>query len=442
MRTIEVVRIINLTIQIWGSAMLLIFIICMLFPNRPVKSVHRYYINLMAAEIGAMVSDAIAYIFRGRSGTFAGIMVVSANFLSFLFTIHLSYIFLKYEKAYIENKTHQRISSMMMKTANVLLVVNLAFLVINLFHPFLYQIDSDHLYHRMAYYPLIFLNALGSLLIGLYELLKYRKYLKHWEFTMFFIYIMIPLVSTIATLFLYGMALGQFGVTAALIIVYVLLQSEYGRAAVEQERELMENQTDMMLSQIQPHFLFNALNTIEFLCSTDSPDAAAAVEHFEDYMKMNVYSLTSENKVSLQQELKYLDNYLYIEHFRFPHIQVNFQLEATDFQLPPLTLQPLVENSIKHGLRQKKQDACILVKTEESKSHYILTVTDNGCGFDTKLLNQLNNGSEENSNPRRSHIGLTNIEKRLNLVSGGTLDIQSTPGYGTSAVIRIPKDNP
>ena len=109
---------------------------------------------------------------------------------------------------------------------------------------------------------------------------------------------------------------------------------------------------------------------------------------------------------------------------------MEYQIGSTDFELPPMCLQPLVENAVRHGIRRNPGGrGTLILASAEKPDCYEITVRDDGLGFD------------QNRQPERdrSHVGISNVRERLRLVCGGTLEIASEPGKGTSATIRIPK---
>jgi sensor histidine kinase YesM len=131
----------------------------------------------------------------------------------------------------------------------------------------------------------------------------------------------------------------------------------------------------------------------------------------------------------MSQEMEHVHHYINIENVRFPDMTFSFEMKSRDFRLPALTVQPIVENAIKHGLMKLQKGGSIWVVSYETDTHYCISVEDDGVGFDTsKLLEE------------KDHIGIRNIRDRLKVMVGGTLDIESTPGIGTKVLIKIPKE--
>ena len=205
--------------------------------------------------------------------------------------------------------------------------------------------------------------------------------------------------------------------------------AEAERQIAEQEHQLTESRMAIMMSQIKPHFIYNTLGSIEQLCEVQ-PDAAAQLVHnFSKYLRGNLGELDNPAPIRISREMEHVRCYVSIEKTRFPDITVNFDLQSEDFLLPALSVQPLVENAIKHGLMKLPEGGTVTVSTYETDTHYCVRVMDTGAGFDPATLRQDDR-----------HVGLRNIRTRLETMCGGTLTVQSTPGLGTTVTIQIPRE--
>lgn len=193
--------------------------------------------------------------------------------------------------------------------------------------------------------------------------------------------------------------------------------------------QLAESRISTMMSQIRPHFIYNTLGSIEQLCELDPPKAGELVHNFAKYLRGNFGELDNPKPIFMSQEMEHVRHYIHIENVRFPDMTFSFEMRSEDFRLPALTVQPIVENAIKHGLMKLQKGGTIRVTSYETDTDYCICVEDNGVGFDTnKLLDD------------KKHIGIRNIRDRLKMMVGGTLEIESTPGVGTKVTITIPKE--
>ena len=196
------------------------------------------------------------------------------------------------------------------------------------------------------------------------------------------------------------------------------------------EMKLQESQISIMLSQIQPHFLYNTLNSIYQLCETNPMRARYMVNAFSEYLRNNLSSLEEPGLISFETELAHVNTYLDIEKIRFEDtLEVEYDIKCTDFFLPVLTVQPIVENAVKHGTSKKRGGGRVIISTEEEKDCYTVKIRDTGCGFDP----------EKPKNDSKRHVGIENVRQRLSNMCRGSLTIESTVGEGTCVSIKIPK---
>lgn len=195
------------------------------------------------------------------------------------------------------------------------------------------------------------------------------------------------------------------------------------------KKELEESRISIMLSQIQPHFIYNTLGTIRHFCLTRPEKAAELVDDFSMYLRGNISELDNREPIPLSREMEHVRHYVNIEEVRFPDMEIEFSLNSEDFLLPALSVQPLVENAIKHGLMGLEKGGKVKISTFETQNSYCVRVEDNGVGFD---ISASHNG--------RKHIGIQNTARRIEAMCGGSLKVESTPGSGTTALITIPKE--
>ena len=194
--------------------------------------------------------------------------------------------------------------------------------------------------------------------------------------------------------------------------------------------ELENSRITVMLSQIQPHFLYNSLTSVMDLCDRNPKQAKAAIADFADYLRGNLSSLKTENLISFGTELEHIEKYLRLEKLRFmEELEIVYDIHSKDFMLPALSVQPLVENAVKHGVSKKIGGGTVIIHTTETDNEYIICVTDDGVGF----------AEGEDSDDGGTHVGIENTKKRLEMMINARLEIESKIGEGTKACIFIPK---
>ncbi|MBR1759030.1 MAG: histidine kinase [Lachnospiraceae bacterium] len=214
-------------------------------------------------------------------------------------------------------------------------------------------------------------------------------------------------------------------IVSGILLFYVWLHLQFVR---EHEQALLaEQRIQIMMTQIQPHFLYNTLATIQALCRIDPEKAFDITEKFGTYLRQNIDSLKQPDLIPLRKELEHTKVYAEIEMHRFPKIQITYQIEDEAFCLPALTIQPMVENAIRHGVRIRK-NGLIEVRTRREENWHVIEIADNGKGFDVETM----------GTPETGHIGVANVKERIEQMCDGTLTIESVPDEGTTVTIRIP----
>ncbi|WP_050697346.1 sensor histidine kinase [Anaeromassilibacillus senegalensis] len=198
----------------------------------------------------------------------------------------------------------------------------------------------------------------------------------------------------------------------------------------EMRAKLQRAQTDLALHQIQPHFLYNALLAIKVLCRKDPAKAERAVYDFSTYLRGNMNSIESTEPILFEEELQNIRAYLNIEQVRFgDRLRVEWDIQFCNFMVPPLTVQPLVENAVRHGVCQKVEGGFVSLKSYQKDGYVWIEITDDGVGFDTEQLQSASFGG----------IGIKNLRYRLETLLHAELDIQSEIGKWTKQVIKIPE---
>ncbi len=228
--------------------------------------------------------------------------------------------------------------------------------------------------------------------------------------------------------------------TAPTFLIWVILNlfvRGFGfiREAILRERELRKKEEELrgakvktMMNQIRPHFIYNTLSSVYVLCRDDPPRAMEVIQDFTAYLQANFTAISAENLIAFTDELRHTKAYLAVEAIRYgDRLTVEFATQHTAFRLPALTLQPLVENAVKHGLGKGISPEHVTVRTWAEEDHAVITVEDDGPGM----------GSEPED--PEGHVGLRNVRERLELMCGGTLETAPRAGGGTVVTVTIPR---
>ena len=260
---------------------------------------------------------------------------------------------------------------------------------------------------------------------------------------LFFLLSWAPLLLTVAIdvldyfVHLPGSHYFNYGLAITMIVQIVRLigdlRFQYKEAIRYQQmqKELYEAKVSVMTSQIRPHFMYNALTSIAMMCEIDPKTAKQATITFAKYLRGNMDSLKQTAPVPFTQELEHLEKYLYIEKLRFDDLlNIEYDIQATDFVLPLLSVQPLVENAVKHGVGMKEDGGTVRISSRETETAYEVVIEDDGVGFDVN----------EQKDDGRSHVGMENTKKRLRDMCKGEVKIESVVGKGTTAIVILPKE--
>ena len=223
------------------------------------------------------------------------------------------------------------------------------------------------------------------------------------------------LVWIIANLFVRG-----FGFLRAAILRERLLRAR--------DQELREAKVRAMINQIRPHFLYNTLVTIYDLCKDEPQQAMPAILDFTSYLQANFTALAATEPISFSEELEHTRAYVSTELLLFgDRLNVAYDTAFTAFRLPPLTLQPIVENAIKYGVGKGRSPGHILVRTRSVDNGAEVIVEDDGAGCDPAPDGE-------------THVGLQNVRERLAMMCGGALSISPRPGGGTAVTVFVPRE--
>ncbi|MDO5573506.1 MAG: histidine kinase [bacterium] len=315
-------------------------------------------------------------------------------------------------------------------------------ILINPLTGWIFAIDEQNIYSRgnLYVYNLIpfYFYILGALFFAAAGFYKEKDDEQRRQSASLVVYMFLPIVGTILESFYYGISWIWPFTTLCLLMVYMNVQqqmmSRQRFSIIEKEKELVESRMAIMLSQIQPHFLYNTLGTIRALYRRDPLRAEQAMLEFTEFLRGNIDSLTAEKPISFEQELSHTKHYLELELMRFTdRLHIEWDIRTMEFRIPTLTLQPIVENAVHYGVSMKEEGGNIQISSYEEEQEFVVKVKDDGVGFESA-------DADRGTGVIRSHIGIPNVRERLRTLCNGTLTIDSANGMGTTVTIRIPKE--
>jgi sensor histidine kinase YesM len=319
--------------------------------------------------------------------------------------------------------------SRMMRTVTGLWIIYFILLVITQFTEFIYYYTDDNVYYRGKYYPLLLIPPALTMLTNLVGLIRRRNRMSRRKFIALFFLITVPLVSIMIQMTSYGLLVIVLGSSVSAFAVFVLLMKESTDEQLRQREVNVQQQASIAVLQMRPHFISNALMSIYYLCGQDPARAQKVILDFSSYLRKNFTAIAGGSIIPFTEELEHTSAYLAVETVRFEDmLSVEYDTSYTNFRIPPLTLQPIVENAVKHGLDPDGDPLHIIIRSFDTDSESVIIVEDNGTGFDP-------------DNDDKPHTALDNIRNRLEMMCGGSMKIESSEKSGTIVTISIPHSN-
>ena len=241
----------------------------------------------------------------------------------------------------------------------------------------------------------------------------------------FIIYTLFPIAGIVIEYIYHGVSLTHVGIVVSVLVIYTDIY-------LQKQRMIDAQRNALMLSQINPHFTYNTLSAIAAMCDSSPKLAKSLTIDFSRYLRQNLDNVMNEETIPFDKELEHVECYLKIEKARFREkLNVIYSIQCKDFCIPPLTIQPLVENAVKHGITQKPSGGTVRIVTYAGPKSYFVEIIDDGAGFDTDAL--------QKAQDDRRHIGLENVENRVKRMCNGSISVKSAKNIGTRVVIEIPR---
>ena len=318
------------------------------------------------------------------------------------------------------------------RIAWILAIYNAAVYFTATFSRFAFYIDENNHFHGGFLYfgKTVFVVSFLLLFYLIYCTVSEYRRKKTWIWIPIanILMIIIAALMDISPLYRdYPVSYATIAIVCCSLFYFIWLHLEFVKA---HESALMaEQRIKLMMSQIQPHFLYNSLSSISELCETDPQKAQQMTDDFAEYLRYNLTALNSEKLISFEKQLEQTEIYLKIEKTRFEdRVNAVYEIEARNFEVPTLTVQPLVENAVRHGICKRPKGGTVTIRSYETDSAYVIEIADDGVGFDTESI----------TTEGETHVGIENVRARL-AYFGDTLEIKSEIGVGTTAAITVPK---
>lgn len=412
---------INLAVGIAGLTMTILGLLVTLI-YRPIdRKMRQYFIlffSLLIVYTGSVFVGQIADYLPNPRFVMQGSVFLESLSSSLLMPLLTAYML------HLTGQTWKR--SYLFDAIAGLWFVYLALLVYTQFSTAIYTIDSAGVYERGPWYSLLLMPPAMILVLNLWGVFHRWAKLGRKQRTALLVYLAVPLLCTVIQMFFYGLLTIALGTVAAALVMFLVLLSDQQETFIRQTEENARREFDIRILQMRPHFIYSALASIYYITQEEPKRGLQAIQDFSVYLRKVFEFVTKREPIPFEEELEHTRAYLAIEQARFEDkLNVTFDTPHTGFCLPPLTLQPIVENAVKHGMDPEIERLNVLIRTRKADGGSEIIVEDDGADFIP------HDDAEEG-------VGLASTRLRLERMCGGTLDISLREGGGAVATLRIP----
>ena len=319
--------------------------------------------------------------------------------------------------------------SSLFRATSALWAAYFAMLVIAQFTTAFYYVSPDNQLRFGPLYPLSVAPVLAMLLVLAAGVISKQDKLSRRHRRAFLVCLLPVTLAVLVHVFNPSYALIGIGLAISAFSMYRVIESTATEQHLRQQQEIARQRASIAVLQMRPHFIYNTMTSIYYLCDQDPKSAQQVTRDFTTYLRRNFNAIASEDVLPFSDELEHTRAYLAVEQAQFEDdLVVELDTPHTRFDVPPLTLQPIVENAVKHGMDPDSGPLHVLIRTRDTESCSEVVVEDDGAGFDPALADE-------------PHTTLANIRQRLAMMCGGELDITPREGGGTVVRLTIPHED-
>ena len=418
--------IVNQTMDLFGMAVCLVLLLTILFDHR-ISTGTAYFMAFITLECILLFWDFEAWMVDGDPSQILFNKII--NYSNYGFVLFLLLAFWLYIKQLADRKDRMR------KALEVVYYVAFAagmlIILTNPFTHFIFTIDEETgVYSRGE---LFWLSLLAPLVLVILNTIVIKRYITGRRKKIgLYSYSLMPVLGAVVQIMFYGIQVIYIAMLYSLILIYGNFYVERGQEIATKDAKISEQKISMIVARIQPDVLDRTLTLIKNI-EGNPPETVEAIDHFSRYMRGNLKTLSQKDTIPFATEMKHVRTYVDLEKLRFKEkLNVTYDIRDTEFRLPALTMQMLVENAIKHGVTVKEDGGTVKISTYSTIDGHVITVSDDGVGFDTGM-------SFEDDD--QSHVGLANVKQRIEEMCEGKLEITSWIDRGTVVRITIPKES-
>ncbi len=420
---INAIDLVNFSVAVTGLVIVLLGLLFTLADRYLETWTRRFFIILFSVAAAYVASDILSQISLLFLGTeYALLSRITVFCESFFSSLLMPMMTLYLLRCSGERRKRTPLFASMV----TLWLVYAALLIFTQFTTDIYSISPENVYQRGPLYFVLLVPPAAMMGLNCVSLLFRRKKLSTKQRAAFAVYLLLPLCCMLFQMFSYGLLMIVIGTSVSVMILFVFILMDQVDHSIRQQQENAAQQASITVLQMRPHFIYNTLMSIYYLCKQDTEKAQQVILDFSSYLRQNFTAIAKEDTIPFTEELEHTRAYLAVEQARFQdRLLVKFETPFTTFRIPPLTLQPIVENAVKHGLDPELEPLFISVYSRQRDGYAEIIVEDSGPGY-------------KPSDDDEPHIALANISKRLKMMCGGELTISNADCGGTIVAIRIP----
>ena len=376
-----------------------------------------YYLVIMACSLSVIVDFVFFYYHFPRAAVFFT-LVLESLFLSVPLPMMTVYL--------LHSASEGMRESRLLRSVFALWLVYAALLISAPFIGIFSYVAEKNYYFRGHLYPLLLLPMIAIMLLNLVGAIRRRVRLPRKVFLGFALALAPMSAALIANMFVDALPVFDICFILSALIMYSFVLSDQIERDLRHQREIANQRASIMVLQMRPHFIYNTMTSIYCLCK-QNPDLAQEVTlNFITYLRRNFNAIASEEPIPFTMELEHTRAYLAVEQAQYEDsLMIDYDTPHTMFRVPPLTLQPLVENAVKHGRDPYAGPLHVSIRTRKTDSGSEITVSDDGRGF-------------QPTDDGQPYTALDNIQERLEMMCGGRITIMPNEGGGTKVTVTIP----
>lgn len=419
--TNEIILLINCSVSAAGFMLALLGLVINIFFHPMKPEVRKRCVLLFGIVCLYMQSDFFSYLGELMANR---AMMISGLFFSSLFAGAIMPVVTSLILYFSKEKESR---SPLMWISLSLLTLYCAMLISTLFSPVFYSVDLAGNYQRGPLYPLLLIPPLLALLLNCLGLLRRRGKMSRRQGIAMAGLLLPPLLCGLIQTFYEGILPIAVGIILGTLMMFMQIIQDQLDEYLEQKERNAQQEFEIRVLQMRPHFIYNALTSIYYLIDSDSEKAKKVVRDFTVYLRNVFSSVVRTEMIPFEEEMQHTRAYLAVEEARFGNqLIIVFDLPHIHFLIPPLTMQPLVENAVKHGMDPESGPLTVTIRTRKSNEEMQIIVNDDGAGYHP-------------TDSTDDYSALDNIRARMKKFCQGTMSIRcGENGRGTCVILHIP----